>query len=185
ADVEGVFGIVVISAEDTQKIVAARKGAPLVLGLGAGENFIASDVPALLPYTRDVVFLKDGDVAVVSHNAVEVKDLEGRLSQIQAETIRWSAEMAEKEGFPHFLLKEIYEQPRALADTVRGRVDTDGNLTLTSERGNSDIYKTARQIYSVACGTSVHAGLVGKFLIEQLPRVPVHVDYASEFRYRE
>jgi glucosamine--fructose-6-phosphate aminotransferase (isomerizing) len=184
-DVEGVFGIVVISAEDGQKIVAARKGAPLVLGLGAGENFVASDVPALLPYTRDVVFLKDGEVAVVSSDTIELKDFEGRMTKPQSETIRWSAEMAEKEGYPHFMLKEIHEQPRALQDTLRSRLDNLGNITMAAELGDSPVYKTAEQIHIIACGTSLHAGLVGKFLIERLARIPVHIDYASEFRYRE
>src|SRR5215471_7045241 len=183
-DVEGVFGIVVISVADGQKIVAARKGAPLVLGLGSGENFVASDVPALLPYTRDVVFLKDGEVAVVSNDTIELKDFDGRAAKPTAETIRWSAEMAEKEGYPHFMLKEIYEQPRALQDTLRGRLDAQGNVTLHTELGGT-AYSTAERIHVVACGTSLHAGLVGKFLIERLAKIPVHVDYASEFRYRE
>jgi glucosamine--fructose-6-phosphate aminotransferase (isomerizing) len=184
-DVEGVFGIVVISAVDGHKMVAARKGAPLVLGLGSGENFVASDVPALLPYTRNVVFLKDGEVAVVSDESIEVKDFDGRSSIPQSETIRWSAEMAEKEGYPHFMLKEIHEQPRAIEDTLRSRIDKDGNVSLSGELGDSALYKAVKQIHIVACGTSLHAGLVGKFVIERLARVPVHVDYASEFRYRQ
>jgi glucosamine--fructose-6-phosphate aminotransferase (isomerizing) len=184
-DVEGVFGIVVISAVDGHKMVAARKGAPLVLGLGSGENFVASDVPALLPYTRNVVFLKDGEVAVVSDENIELKDFDGRSSKPQSETIRWSAEMAEKEGYPHFMLKEIHEQPRAIEDTLRSRIDKDGNVSLSGELGDSALYKAAKQIHIVACGTSLHAGLVGKFMIERLARVPVHVDYASEFRYRQ
>jgi len=184
-DVEGVFGIVVISAEDGSRIVAARKGAPLVLGLGAGENFIASDVPPLLPYTREVVFLKDGELALIGHDSVELKDFEGRATERRSEIITWSADMAEKEGYPHFMLKEIHEQPRAIADTLRGRLDADGNITLGRELGNQEAFKTAEQMHIVACGTSLHAGLVGKFLIERLARVPVHVDYASEFRYRE
>src|SRR5262245_2350871 len=144
-DVEGVFGIVVISTVDGQKIVAARKGAPLVLGLGSGENFVASDVPPLLPYTREVVFLKDGEVAVVSNHTIELKDFDGRVAKPTAETIRWSAEMAEKEGYPHFMLKEIYEQPRALQDTLRGRLDAQGNVTLHTELGGT-AYSTAEQI---------------------------------------
>jgi glucosamine--fructose-6-phosphate aminotransferase (isomerizing) len=184
-DVEGVFGIVVISAEDGQKIVAARRGAPLVLGLGSGENFVASDVCPLLPYTREVVFLKDGEMALISRNAVELKDFEGRATKTQSETISWSAEMAEKEGYPHFMLKEIHEQPRAVEDTLRGRIDASGNVTLGTELGHSEALKAIESVHIVACGTSLHAGLVGKFLIERLARIPVHVDFASEFRYRE
>jgi len=184
-DVEGVFGIVAMSNTGGRKIVAARKGAPLVLGLGAGENFIASDVPAILPYTREVVFLKDGEMALVGSDTVEVKDFDGRSMAPSPETITWSAEMAEKEGYAHFMLKEIYEQPRAIEDTLRSRVDAAGNITMAAELGNSTAYGSAKQIHIVACGTSLHAGLVGKFLIERLARVPVAVDYASEFRYRE
>jgi glutamine---fructose-6-phosphate transaminase (isomerizing) len=184
-DVEGVFGIVVISDLDRQKIVAARRGAPLVLGIGSGENFVASDVPPLLPYTREVMYLNDGELALISHDTIEIKDLDGRTTPPRQETITWSAEMAEKDGFPHFMLKEIYEQPRAVKDTILGRLDSLGNITMGAELGNTTAFRTAEQIHIVACGTSLHAGLVGKFLIERLARVPVHVDYASEFRYRE
>ncbi len=184
-DVEGVFGIVAMSAVGGRSIVAARKGAPLVLGLGTGENFIASDVPPLLPYTREVVFLKDGEMALISNDNVELKDFHGRSTPRRSETITWSAEMAEKEGYPHFMLKEIHEQPRAIRDTLAGRLDAAGNVTLRNELGATPAFMTAEQIHIVACGTSLHAGLIGKFLIERLARIPVHVDYASEFRYRE
>jgi glucosamine--fructose-6-phosphate aminotransferase (isomerizing) len=183
-DVEGVFGIVVISPLGGGKIVAARKGAPLVLGLGAGENFIASDVCPLLPYTREVVFLKDGEMALVGSDDVELKDFEGRLTHRQAETITWTSDMAEKEGYPHFMLKEIHEQPRAIEDTIRERIDAAGNVMLEAEVETQSL-QNVEKIDIVACGTSLHAGLIGKFLIERLARIPVHVDYASEFRYRE
>ena len=184
-DVEGVFGIVVISTVDGEKIIAARKGAPLVLGLGSGENFVASDVPPLLPYTREVVFLNDGELALIGRDGIQLKDFDGRSTQRRSETITWSAEMAEREGYPHFMFKEIFEQPRAVRDTLRGRLNAAGQVDLGAEFGNSDLFRKAGRVHIVACGTSLHAGLVGKFLIERLARVPVHVDYASEFRYRE
>ena len=184
-DVEGVFGIVVISTVDGEKIVAARKGAPLVVGLGSGENFVASDVPPLLPYTREVVFLNDGELALIGHDGIQLKDFDGRSTQRRSETITWSAEMAEREGYPNFMFKEIFEQPRAVRDTLRGRLNAAGQVDLGEEFGNSDLFRKAGRVHIVACGTSLHAGLVGKFLIERLARLPVHVDYASEFRYRE
>jgi len=184
-DVEGVFGIVVISTVDGEKIVAARKGAPLVVGLGSGENFVASDVPPLLPYTREVVFLNDGELALIGHDSIQLKDFDGRSTQRRSETITWSAEMAEREGYPNFMFKEIFEQPRAVRDTLRGRLNAAGQVDLGEEFGNSDLFRKAGRVHIVACGTSLHAGLVGKFLIERLARLPVHVDYASEFRYRE
>ena len=184
-DVEGVFGIVVISTVDSHKIVAARKGAPLVLGLGSGENFVASDVPPLLPYTREVVFLNDGELALIGHDGIQLKDFDGKSTQRRSETITWSAEMAEREGYPHFMFKEIFEQPRAVRDTLRGRLNAAGHVDLGAEFGNTDMFRKARRVHIVACGTSLHAGLVGKFLIERLARLPVVVDYASEFRYRE
>jgi glucosamine--fructose-6-phosphate aminotransferase (isomerizing) len=184
-DVEGIFGIVAICTEERKKILAARRGAPLVIGFGAGENFIASDVPALLPYTRDVIFLKDGEIAVIGPETVDLKDSEGHLTARSPETVTWSAEMAEKEGYPHFMLKEIYEQPRAIRDTLSGRIDNDGSVTLADDLGYAAAFALCDRVHIVACGTSLHAGLAGKFLIERLARVPVTVDYASEFRYRE
>jgi glucosamine--fructose-6-phosphate aminotransferase (isomerizing) len=184
-DVEGVFGIVVISTVDGHKIVAARKGAPLVLGLGSGENFVASDVPPLLPYTREVVFLNDGELALIGRDGIQLKDFEGRSTQRRSETITWNAEMAEREGYPHFMFKEIFEQPRAVRDTLRGRLNAAGHVDLGAEFGNTEVFRKTGRVHIVACGTSLHAGLVGKFLIERLTRLPVHVDYASEFRYRE
>jgi len=183
-EVEGVYGLVVISSRDRDKIVAARKGPPLVLGFGENENFIASDAPALLPYTRQLLFLDDGELAVVRQGAIELFDLEGRRRSRPAQHIGWSAEMAEKDGFPHFMLKEIHEQPRAVRDTLLGRL-TDSGAALDQELQSADRLAAMERVKIVACGTSLHAGLVGKFMIESLARLPVEVDYASEFRYRQ
>jgi len=184
--VEGVYGIVVVSTEHNRnQIVAARNGPPIVVGMGTGEYFLASDVPALLPYTRDVVFLKDGEVAVVDCNGVRVKDLDGQSVSREPETISWTPDMAEKDGYPHFMLKEIHEQPRAIRDTLRGRIHNDETINLKTELGNPPILATADRIHIVAMGTSLHAAQVGRFLIEGLARVPVDVENASEFRYRD
>jgi len=182
-EVEGVYGMVAASSLEPERIVAARKGAPLVIGVGAGENFIASDVPALLPYTRRMMFLTDGDLAVIEREGVEIKDAKGAPQRRNPETISWSAEMAEREGYPHFMLKEIYEQPRAIRDTLRGRIANDGSVSLDGELAGVDIGAVDR-VSIVACGTSLHAGMIGRFVIESLARIPVDVDYASEFRYR-
>jgi glucosamine--fructose-6-phosphate aminotransferase (isomerizing) len=183
-EVEGVYGMVAVCTLETDRIVAARRGPPLVIGIGAGENFIASDIPALLPYTRSMVFLKDGEVAIIGAGGIEIKDAHGGTIRRDPETVSWSAEMAEREGYPHFMLKEIYEQPRAIRDTIAGRITKDDAITLGPELGGLDLRRFER-IGIVACGTSHHAGLVGKFFIESLAQIPVDVDYASEFRYRE
>src|SRR5215467_3287875 len=142
ADVEGVYGIVVVSTEgDGRKILAARNGPPLVVGIGSGENFVASDVPALLPYTRDMIFLEDGEIAIVGSDSVQIKDSNQQCMYRPAERITWTAEMAEKEGYAHFMLKEIHEQPRAILDTLRGRIGADDTITLDNELQNSPILK--------------------------------------------
>jgi glucosamine--fructose-6-phosphate aminotransferase (isomerizing) len=185
-DVEGVYGIVVVSTEGGgRRIVAARNGPPLVVGVGSGEYFVASDVPALLPYTRDMVFLQDGEVAVVSSDGVQIKGANGECMCRPPETITWTAEMAEKEGYAHFMLKEIHEQPRAIRDTLLGRIGADDTITLNAELGNTEILSAAERLHIVAMGTSLHAAHVGKFLIESLARMPVEIDNASEFRYRD
>jgi glucosamine--fructose-6-phosphate aminotransferase (isomerizing) len=185
-DVEGVYGIVVVSTEgDSKKILAARNGPPLVVGVGSGEHFVASDVPALLPYTRDMMFLKDGEIAIVNHDGVQIKDVNGEFMFREPETITWTAEMAEKEGYAHFMLKEIHEQPRAIRDTLLGRISSDDSVTLAAELGNPGILTEAERVTIVAMGTSLHAAYVGKFLIESLARIPVEVDNGSEFRYRD
>src|SRR5262245_40571355 len=173
-DVEGVYGIVVVSTEaGGRQIVAARNGPPIVVGVGDGEYFVASDVPALLPYTRNMMFLRDGEIAIVNSDGVEIKDIDGQCMCREPETITWTAEMAEKEGYAHFMLKEIHEQPRAVRDTLRGRIDADDSVVLASELGNPSILRDAERIQILAMGTSLHAAYVGKFLIEGLARVPV------------
>ena len=183
-EVEGLYGIVVISMQDRQKIVVARKGAPIVLGLGERETFIASDVPALLPYTRDVMFLNDGDIAVVRHDSIQVCSMAGDRVDRPTEHISWSPDMAQKNGYPHFMLKEIFEQPNAVRDTLSGRLGSDDEIILEGELGSPELLSTLQRLYLVACGTSWHAALVGRYLIETLASLPVEVDYASEFRYR-
>jgi glutamine---fructose-6-phosphate transaminase (isomerizing) len=185
-EVEGVYGIVVVSTEPgARQIVAARNGPPLVVGIGAGETFIASDVPALLPYTRNMVFLKDGEIAVIGTEGLQLHDSNGQIAGREPETVNWTADMAEKEGYPHFMLKEIHEQPRAIRDTLRGRLSADGRVTLESDLGDMKALAGAERIHIVAMGTSLHAAQVGKFMIESLARIPVEVDNGSEFRYRD
>jgi glucosamine--fructose-6-phosphate aminotransferase (isomerizing) len=186
ADVEGVYGIVVVSTEgDGRKILAARNGPPLVVGIGSGENFVASDVPALLPYTKEMLFLQDGEIAIVSNDGVEIKNSNDECMCRSPERITWTAEMAEKEGYAHFMLKEIHEQPRAIRDTLRGRIGADDTITLGSELRNTEVLRGVDRLHILAMGTSLHAAHVGKFVIEALARIPVEVDNASEFRYRD
>ncbi len=183
-DLEGIYGLVVMSTEDPEKIVVTRNGPPIVIGIGEEENFIASDIPAILPFTRNVLFLNDREMATVTHDRVELSSRDG--SPISRESVRvaWSAESAEKEGYPHFMLKEIFEQPTAIRNTLRGRITKDYDIALEQEVGEPELFAAIERVRIVACGTSLHAGLVGKFLIENLAEMPVDVDYASEFRYR-
>ena len=183
-EVEGAYGMVAISSRDGHKIVAARKGPPLVVGIGTGENYIASDGTALLPYTRRMLFLDDSEMAVIEADRIRITDFSGADIVREPQQVTWSAEAAEKEGYPHFMLKEIFEQPRAVRDTLAGRVDASDDVTLEDELGHLPALAEVDKVHIVACGTSLHAGLVGKFLIEALARVPVEVDFASEFRYR-
>jgi glucosamine--fructose-6-phosphate aminotransferase (isomerizing) len=185
-EVEGVYGIVVVSTETAgREIIAARNGPPLVVGLGMGEMFIASDVPALLPYTQDMLFLQDGEIAVIGVGEARFFNASGQRTARQPERVTWTADMAEREGYPHFMLKEIHEQPRAIRDTLRGRVTADGRVTLEAELGDMQALASAERLHIVAMGTSLNAAQVGKFMIESLARVPVEVDNASEFRYRD
>jgi len=185
-EVKGSYAIAVISDRDPNKIVGVRKDSPLVIGLGEGEFFIASDVPAFLNYSRDVMFLNDGEMAVITPMGVLVTTLDGTMVAKEVTTITWSPSMAEKGGYRHFMLKEIFEQPRAVSDTIRGRFSLETGEVNAEEFGLSPlVLKEFKKIYIVACGTSWHAGMIGKYLFEEIARVPVEVDIASEFRYRK
>jgi glucosamine--fructose-6-phosphate aminotransferase (isomerizing) len=182
----GAFAIGVVSADHPQKIVAARKGAPAVIGLGEGEAFMASDVPGILQHTRDIYFMGDGDMAVLTPEAVTLTDFDGNPVERKIQRITWDPIQAEKGGYKHFMLKEIFEQPRAIRDTTLGRVSPDtGKVFLDEMRITEAEFRAATKINIAACGTSWHAGLVSKYMIERLARMPVEVDYASEYRYRD
>lgn len=184
--IEGTYGIAVICADEPGKIVTARNGSPLVIGVGKGEYFVASDVPAIMSYTRDVVYMSDGEIAVLGPAGFSAVTCDDQEVTKEIERVTWDLEMAEKGGFPHFMLKEIFEQPQTIYNSMAGRVIADrgeahlGGITLTAEE-----VRNISRIVITACGTSWHAGLIGEYMIEEYVRIPVEVEYASEFRYRD
>jgi len=184
-EIKGSYAIAVLSEKEPDRLVCARKDSPLVLGIGNGEYFVASDVPAFLNYCRNVIFMENDEYAVLSKDGVELKTLSGDQVYRDSSTIMWTPSMAEKGGFKHFMLKEIFEQPRAISDTVRGRYSLENGSINLAELGLEQIPLTKiSKIFLVACGTSWHACTIGKYLIEELSGIPVEVDIASEFRYR-
>ncbi len=184
--IKGSYAIGIICEEEPEKLIAARNESPLVIGLGEQEWFLASDIPAFLSHTRKVIFLDDGEIAVLSNKGVKINNLSGTKVSKKVETIDWSPSMAEKGGYKHFMQKEIFEQPIALIDTFRGRVaEEKGNVFLEDCNLTTKDLKQIEKIFIVACGTSWHAATVGKFMIEDICHIPVEVDLGSEFRYRD
>jgi glucosamine--fructose-6-phosphate aminotransferase (isomerizing) len=183
--IRGSYAFAVIDEKEPDKIVAVRKESPLVVGLGDGEYFVASDVPAFLHHSREAIFLDDNEMAIIHSDGVIITDFDGKPINKNVSVISWSPSMAEKGGYRHFMLKEIYEQPRSIADTIRGRVISEKGEVAIEEFGlNPEDINNFDKIYIVACGTSYHAANIGKYMIEELSRIPVEVDIASEFRYR-
>jgi glucosamine--fructose-6-phosphate aminotransferase (isomerizing) len=181
---EGSYALAIMSVKEQDKLVAVRKDSPLVIGLGEGEYYIASDIPAILNYTRDTYILENGEMVVLSRDAIEVTDLQGNPVEKEVYHVKWDMEAAEKGGYPHFMLKEIHEQPKAIKETITGRIDEQGLVNVGLNLTSDEIAKFNKVIV-VACGTAYHAGLVGKYVMERMLRIPVEVDVASEFRYRD
>ena len=183
-NVRGSYAIVALCADHPDEIIAARQQSPLIIAKGDAENFVASDVAAVLAYSRQFIFLDDGDIARVTANTIEIFDLDNRKIDRPVKEIQWNLAAAEKQGYPHYMLKEIYEQPQKITDTFRGRILEDEGIINIDEAIDKLEFEKCHRLQIVACGTSYHAGLLGKYLIEKLARIPVDVDVASEYRYR-
>ena len=183
-EIEGSYALGVLCKDNEDMFICARKDSPLIIGLGQGENFIASDIPAILEYTRDIYILEDKEVAILKRDSVQVFDSLGAPVQKEIFKVNWNVEAAEKGGYEHFMMKEMYEEPKVIRDTISPRIK-DGKLVLDSITITADDIKKLEKIYIVACGTAYHAGVIGKYIIEKLCRIPVEVDVASEFRYRD
>lgn len=182
---EGTYAIGVIAAEEPERIVAVRKNAPLIVGLGKDGNFIASDIPALLKYTRDIYLIENDETVVITKDKVEIFDKDRKPVKREIFHVEWDESAAEKEGYEHFMLKEIHEQPKGIFETLTRRLDADDNIVLDGIKFTKEELENINKVYIVACGTAYHAGLVGKYAIEKFARIPVEVDIASEFRYRD
>jgi len=182
--VEGSYAAAVISERDPDKVIATRKFSPLVIAIGENESYLASDVLAILPFCRNVIYLEDGDIAVLERSRVSVYDSEGRKVKRGVKRIDWDPVTVEKSGYRHFMLKEIHEQPHAVLDTMRGRFSEESG-DIFFEGVDSSLFKNIDRIVTLACGTSYHACLIGKYMIEKIAKVPVEVDIASEYRYRQ
>ncbi|MBU4134561.1 glutamine--fructose-6-phosphate transaminase (isomerizing), partial [bacterium] len=185
-EIRGSYALGVMSNDEPGVIIAARKDTPLIIGVGKNENFIASDIPAILSRTRDIISLDDGETAMLTNSDIKVFDSGGKNIKKKITRILWNPKKAEKEGYRHFMLKEIFEQPRAIEDTLRGKLDIDNGRIHLADIGLSPSYvRNIKKIFIVACGTAYHAGMTGKFLIEKILKIPCETDIASEFRYRE
>lgn len=184
--IHGAYALGIMTKHEPGKLIAVRKQSPLIIGLGEGENFIASDIPAILEYTRNVYILDDGDIAVLTADAVELFDFNGQPKTKDVYEVTWTASAAEKGGYDHFMLKEIHEQPKAINDTLTGRISPEGDSVVFDEiQWPANFATDIDRIHIVACGTSWHAGMVGKYAIEKLTRIPVDCEIASEYRYRD
>ncbi len=185
SELKGAFALVLFSKKDPKKIMVAKNASPLILGIGDGENFVASDIPALLSYTKDIIVLEDGQVAIIDNQSYKITDFHRNTIEKKPKHITWSRTVAEKEGYKHFMLKEIYEQPRAITDTLRGRIDENHQRILFDDDSVEKLCKDINRVTLIACGTSSHAAIVAKYWIEKYAKLPVEVEIASEFRYRD
>ncbi|MDD5115565.1 MAG: glutamine--fructose-6-phosphate transaminase (isomerizing) [Candidatus Omnitrophica bacterium] len=183
--VSGSFAIAVISSREPEKLIGARSGSPLILGIGKNENFIASDAPAILGYTKNIVFLGENEIAVLSKNGYKITDLEGRQLTKKPERLAWDIEQAQKQGYKHFMLKEINEQPGIIENLINLRIPRDSRIIFKEQFIGAQKLKSIKNIFVVACGTAYHAGLVGKYIFESISKIPTQIDVSSEFRYRE